>query len=121
MGNYSVVVEKVQGKGTALLERFKSHKTLFDKKVLRGVLELFDEVEVDGDEAVIRATAQFDGIHLECDQLRLSDEYIEACIAGLPSSLRTAIDVVTHNVREVNETLMPSTWSKEIRTGTVIG
>ncbi|GIP36982.1 histidinol dehydrogenase [Paenibacillus sp. J31TS4] len=102
-----------------LEERFRSHGELFSRDVLAGVGEIFEAVAREGDEAVKEATRRFDGIELA--SLQLTDEYLEACLAGLAPSLREAIERLIANVVEVNRCLLPVSWEKEIRLGTIIG
>ncbi|MFC3770834.1 histidinol dehydrogenase [Paenibacillus sp. GCM10012303] len=100
-------------------ERFRSHNKLFDREVLTGVLAIFDEVARSGDEGIRSATRKFDQVEL--DRLELTATYTEACINGLPPSLRSAIGLAIRHVHEVNTEMLPRSWEKEIRPGTVVG
>lgn len=120
MGNERIIWE--YGKNNKQLhDRFQGHKTLFDRTVLSGVLDIFDQVAANGDAAITSLTEQFDGVKLEQAQLMLSEAYISASIAGLAPSLRAAIEQAIDNVRAVNEELLPTSWEREIREGTIIG
>jgi histidinol dehydrogenase len=118
MTNASLVF-KVPEQNELLAERFKSHKTLFSRETLHGVLSIFDEVAERGDEGIRNATRRYDEVDL--DRLSLSDDYIETCVSSLSPSLRSAIEQAIRNVQEVNSALLPKTWEKQIRPGTVIG
>ncbi|REK54274.1 MAG: histidinol dehydrogenase [Thermobacillus sp.] len=104
-------------------ERLKAHlaarRKLFDRKILDGVLDLFDDVEARGDASVIDATLKFDGVAPE--RLMLDDEYIDRCISTLSLSLRETVDTAIRHVREVNLALLPAAREIEIRPGTTIG
>jgi len=102
-----------------LTERFKSHKTLFSKDVLNGVLSIFDEVANKGDEGIRSLTKKYDEVDL--DELILSKDYVENCVSSLSPSLRSAIEQAIRNVRDANLAMLPKTWEKQIRPGTVIG
>ncbi|MGG1556264.1 histidinol dehydrogenase [Paenibacillus ferrarius] len=102
-----------------LAKRFNKHKTLFTREVLNGVLSIFDEVARTGDEGIRRLTAQYDKV--DVTELVLSKEKVEASVASLTPSLRAAIEQAIGNVREANRAMLPTTWEKEIRPGTVIG
>lgn len=116
---YSSIVFEIPKQKELLYERFKSHKTLFDRKVLSGVLDIFDKVAEYGDEAVKAFTQEYDQIELE--QLLLSQGEADAYVAALSPSLRAAIEQAIENVRAVNVELLPKTWERQIRPGTVIG
>lgn len=103
-----------------LNERFRTHKMLFDREVLTGVWAIFDEVARDGDDGIRSMTRKFDDVELG-GSLALSEEYSAACINGLPPSLRAAIEQAIRHVREVNLEMLPRSWEKQIRPGTVIG
>ncbi len=102
-----------------LTGRLVSHKMLFSREVLTGVLQIFDEVAVRGDEAVRSCTQKFDGTTL--DELNLTEDYVDQCIASLTPALRAAVEHAIRNVREVNLTLLPQSWERQIRPGTIVG
>jgi len=59
----SSIVFKLPHQNGLLTERFKTHKTLFNRDVLHGVLSIFDEVANKGDEAI-------------CQMIILKDAYL---------------------------------------------
>lgn len=113
------IIFNIPEQSELLAARFQTHKTLFNREVLNGVLAIFDEVANKGDEAVKSLTRKFDDIDL--DALFLSDEYVERCVSSLSPSLRSAIEQAIRNVQEANLAMLPKTWEREIRPGTVIG
>jgi len=115
----SSLVFKIPEQKERLAERFKTHKTLFSRDVLHSVLSIFDEVARKGDEAIKSLTLKFDEVDLK--EPVLSNDDVEKCIASLPPSLRSAIEGAIQNVQDVNAALLPKTWEKQIRPGTVIG
>lgn len=118
MQNSSIVI-KVPEQNELLTERFKTHKTLFNRDVLNGVLSIFDEVANKGDEGIRSITMKYDEVDLE--GLILSNDYVEGCITSLSPSLRSAIAQAIKNVQDANLAMLPKTWEKQIRPGTVIG
>jgi len=115
----SSIVFKVPEQNELLTERFKTHKTLFNKDVLHGVLSIFDEVANKGDEGIRSLTMKYDGVDL--DQLILSNDDVEASISSLSPSLRSAIQQAIKNVQAANLAMLPKTWETQIRPGTIIG
>lgn len=115
----SSIVFKIPEQNVQLTERFKSHKTLFNRDVLHGVLSIFDEVASKGDEGIKSLTTKYDKVDL--DELILSPNYVEGCISSLSSSLRSAIEQAVRNVQDANKAMLPATWETHIRPGTVIG
>lgn len=115
----SSLVFRVPEQNERLTERFKTHKTLFNREVLHGVLSIFDEVDNKGDEGIRSLTKKYDEVDL--DGLILSEDDVEGCISSLSPSLRAAIEQAISNVQEANLAMLPKTWEKQIRPGTVIG
>ncbi|MCU6708119.1 histidinol dehydrogenase [Paenibacillus sp. J5C_2022] len=115
----SSIVFKVPEQNELLTERFKTHKTLFNREVLNGVLSIFDEVANKGDEGIRSLTTKFDEVVL--DEMVLSNDYVEGCKSSLSPTLRSAIEQAIRNVRDTNLAMLPKTWEKQIRPGTIIG
>ncbi|MDF2653450.1 MAG: Histidinol dehydrogenase, partial [Paenibacillus sp.] len=99
MQNQSIVF-KVPEQNDLLTERFNTHKTLFNRDVLNGVLSIFDEVANKGDEGIKSITTKFDEVDL--DELILSNDYVERCISLLSPSLLLAIKQAIRNVKDAN-------------------
>ena len=66
----------------------------------RQVQPLIDDVEQHGADAVIRATEKYDGFRPTA--LLVSQEEIDAAVAGLDADLRTAIETAIQRVRTVS-------------------
>ncbi|PZT56194.1 hypothetical protein [Paenibacillus silvae] len=56
----SSIIFKVPEQNELLTERFKTHKTLFNRDVLNGVLSIFDEVADKGDEGIRSLTMKYE-------------------------------------------------------------
>ncbi|MNI43890.1 Histidinol dehydrogenase [compost metagenome] len=118
MKNQSIVY-KIPEQNEFISGRFKTHKTLFNRDVLSGVLTIFDEVASKGDDGIRSLTKKYDDIVL--DGLILSSEYVESSISSLSSPFRSAIEQAIKNIQEANIAMLPKSWEKQIRPGTVIG
>lgn len=102
-----------------LQARFQTHKSLFNRDVLNGVLAIFDDVAKQGDKAIRSYTIKFDDVEL--NTLVLDEDYVNGCISSLTPSLKSAIDQAIHHVMEVNLAMLPQSWERNIRPGTRIG
>jgi histidinol dehydrogenase len=95
---------------------------IFDEQLRAGVAEIVADVRRDGDDAVIRALARFDGVELEPDRLRVGEEEIALARDGLDASVRDAIRVAIANIRAFNEHLTREReWRAELAVGHVVG
>lgn len=113
------LIYRIPEQARELAERYKTHKTLFGREVLGEVLTIFDVVGEQGDEAIKSRTIRHDQVDLK--DLVLPDAYVEECVATLSPALRAAMEQAIRNVADVNEEMLPASWEKEIRPGTIIG
>ena len=94
---------------------------IFDPALRSSIAELVDDVRANGDEAVCRALAKFDGVDLRPEQLAISGDAIAA--ARVTPDLEAALAHAITNLRAFNEKVMEraSNWSTEIEPGLSAG
>lgn len=94
---------------------------IFDPELRASIGRLIDDVREHGDEAVCRALATYDGIHLEPHQLRVSADEIAA--ARVSPDVDAAIDDAITHLRAFNEHVVgrAAHWSFEAEPGLVVG
>ena len=94
---------------------------IFDPALRSSIAELVDDVRANGDEAVCRALAKFDGVDLRPEQLAISADAIAA--ARVTPDLEAALAHAITNLRAFNEKVMEraSNWSTEIEPGLSAG
>jgi len=103
-----------------LRKKMEGHNRLFDRALLQDVQDIFSDVQINRDRAVIKATSNFDQVDLS--EIRLSEACVTGCVAGLAPELRSAIEMAIENISQVNNAMMPpSFWQKEVRPGTIVG
>ena len=90
---------------------------IFAPALQASISELLIDVRARGDQAVVDATARFDGIELEPDQLVVSPAEIDA--ARIDADLDAAIDDAIAHLRAFNEHLREraSDWELELEPG----
>ena len=94
---------------------------IFDPALRESISRLVDDVRLNGDEAVCRALATFDGVTVTPEQLTIDAEAIAA--ASVDPALEAAlVDAIDH-LRAFNDHLMEraSAWSIEIEPGLFAG
>ncbi len=94
---------------------------IFEPTLRSSIGALIEDVRVRGDEAVCDALAQFDGIRLTPDQLRVTEE--EIANASIDPAVENAIiDAISH-LRAFNDQIMErnSDWQIEIENGLTAG
>jgi histidinol dehydrogenase len=94
---------------------------IFDPSLRASIGALIDDVRERGDDAVCDALARFDGVEVEPDGLRLSDEEWER--AEVEPGLDRALDDAIAHLRAFNEQQLARTtdWSFEPEPGLVVG
>lgn len=94
---------------------------IFDAQLRNSITDLIEDVRVRGDEAVCDALARFDGIRVEPENLRVSEQ--EIADAQVDKGLENALlDAISH-LRAFNDHLLEraSNWMIEIENGLVAG
>lgn len=96
---------------------------IFDPKLIAAIQELVEDVRVNGDEALVRALARFDGCEIDAAELLVAEEEFERARdtverdVELAGGLRTALD----NSRRFNEHALEAAWRAEISAGLTVG
>jgi histidinol dehydrogenase len=94
---------------------------IFDPALRTSIADLVDDVRQNGDEAVCRALAKFDGVSLRPDQLAISAEAIAS--ASVPTELEAALAHAITNLRTFNDVVMEQAadWTAQIEPGLSAG
>lgn len=104
----------------ALLERGLSD--IFEPRLQASIAELVAEVRRDGDAAVCRALATFDGCHVEPAGLRVTEAEFAAATSETPEAVQTAIrHAIDHSRRFNEQVLQHGDWRLELEPGLMVG
>ncbi|HET6973985.1 MAG TPA: histidinol dehydrogenase [Pyrinomonadaceae bacterium] len=102
-----------------LVERLAARSVAFDADLMKVVGAIVDDVRVRGDDALIDYTARFDKVELR--QLRVSDEELRRCAAGVDECVQRALREAIANVREFHERQVEESWTINPRAGVHLG
>ncbi len=96
-------------------------EAIFDAELKASIGRIIDDVREHGDEAVCRALAEFDHVHLEPHQLRASADEIDS--ASVSADVDRAIDDAIAHLRSFNDQVMlrAADWSFESEPGLSVG
>ena len=94
---------------------------IFEPGLRASIGELIDDVRTRGDAAVCDALARFDGIDIEPDGLRVTDDELDSAVVS-DAVDRSIDDAITH-LRAFNEAQMEraADWSVESEPGLTVG
>jgi histidinol dehydrogenase len=102
-----------------LVERLASRSIALDAELMRVVTAIVDDVRVRGDAALIDYTKRFDRVEVE--QLRVSEDELQRCAAGVDERVRRALREAIENVREFHERQVEKSWTISPREGVELG
>lgn len=103
----------------ALLGRVQQADTSDIADVVSGVV---DAVRAEGDAALVRFTAQFDGVDLDLDALRVSEAEFAAAETTVPADVKAAIELAVANIRHHHAAQVPrADWMQETSPGVISG
>ena len=95
---------------------------IFEPSLQVSIVDLVAEVRRDGDAAVCRALAQFDGCHVEPAGLRVTEAEFAAATRETPKAVQTAISHAIDHSRRFNEqVLQHGDWRLELEPGLMVG
>ena len=119
MKRYVLATMSAQERDTILR---RSSANVFDDALMHDVALLVEDVRANGDDAVVRATARFDGVTLTPAALRVGREEFEAAERTLDSDVSAGIDEAIGNVRLFNQRIVDrAPWQSEIAPGILAG
>jgi histidinol dehydrogenase len=100
----------------------RSRDRIFDPQTQDAVRPLLEDVRARGDEAVLEATARFDGVRLSVDELAVSPQEIRSARRRVDDAVQAAIGAAIERSRRFSEWLRPpSMITAEIETGITVG
>jgi histidinol dehydrogenase len=106
----------------ALIERAATSRAMFAPQLREQIAGLVDDVEVRGDQAVVDALKNFDGVDVLPERLLLSADAIEQGASSVSPEVVSAIEVAIERSKEFNSSLLPaSSWRRELKPGLVVG
>ena len=91
----------------ALLSRAQPDLT----RAMKNAEFIVDRVRSGGDEALLQWTAEFDGVRLTADRLRVGPDEFERAAGTVPPALRAAVETAIANIRRFHEATMPKAES----------
>ena len=104
-----------------LLSRLAARSVALDSELLSQVGEIIDGVRQRGDEAVIEYTRRFDGVDVNVDELRVTEEMLRQSAAKVEPQIVRALKVAIENVREFHERQLEESWEITPREGVRLG
>jgi histidinol dehydrogenase len=90
-------------------------------EVLRRVEKVLQQIQKDGDAALLAWIEKLDGVPLKPNQLRVSQELIEASASQASESLRSVLERAASNVRAFHQRQREQGWTIKNDDGSFLG
>lgn len=87
----------------------------------RAVREIVERVRAEGDRAVLAFAAEFDGMTMGADRLRVTQQELEAAYAEVDKAFLDALRAAAANIRTYHEKQLKSSWIDMKPDGTALG
>jgi histidinol dehydrogenase len=87
----------------------------------RAVARIITEVRRDGDTALVRLTARFDGATIARNRLRISDAELQAARAALPTAERRALETAARRIAAFHRRTLAKSFSYRDPVGLRLG
>jgi len=84
-------------------------------------LEIVSDIKAKGDEALLHYTEKLDKVKLSADQLRVTDEEIQAAYGKVEQAFLDAIREAAINIRRFHEKQLRNSWMDLSPDGTMLG
>lgn len=104
------------------MDKLLAWESVSDHQVQQTVLDILQQVETRGDEAVVEFTNRFD--HLQAnsmDELEISQDQLREALASLPEDQSKALLAAAERVRRYHERQCAESWQYQEEDGTVLG
>ena len=100
-----------------LLKRSQNHYTEYENRVAA----ILQSVKADRDKAIFQYTKQFDGVELNADTIRVTDEEIQEAYEKVDTSLVEIIRKAKENIKTYHEKQRQYSWFDSKPDGTMLG
>ena len=104
-----------------LLARLATRSVALDSELLAQMGAIIDDVRQRCDEAVIEYTRRFDGVEIDADGLRVTEEMLRQSASRVEPEVLAALRVAIENVRVFHERQREESWEIIPREGVRLG
>lgn len=91
------------------------------EQAAKAVAQIIEEIKQAGDTALCRYTAEFDGVQITREQLKVSPEEIEAAYRMVDDEFLSALSLAAENITKYHRKQLRTSWFEPEPDGTVLG
>ncbi|SJZ31065.1 histidinol dehydrogenase [Selenihalanaerobacter shriftii] len=105
----------------AELEKVLNRSSLDEPEKLNVVQEILDNIQINGDEAVLEYTAKFDEAKLNAEEQLVSQAEIEEAYLEVDDEFLSALETAIENIKDFHQRQMRESWMNVDDDGVVLG
>ena len=103
------------------LQQILNRSSFDNEGQMEAVQNIWDDVKDNGDEAIFKYTAKFDGAELDENTLEVQEEEIKAAYEKVDDDFLAAIETSIANVREFHQKQLREDWMYIKEDGVILG
>ncbi|MGM0471372.1 MAG: histidinol dehydrogenase [Bacillota bacterium] len=103
------------------LEQVLTRSSFDQPEKLEIVQEVLDDIQANGDQAVLKYTAKFDQVELEADEQLVSEDEIKEAYAAVDDEFLAALETAIENITDFHERQKRESWMNVEDDGVLLG
>ena len=115
------ILDAYSDEAAAFIEKLNLRGQLEEPSILRTVRRILQDVQRDGDSAVIKYTRRFDAPRITINEMRVTDAEIDDAAAQVDSDFHDAIRLALTNIERFHQKQLRNSWLSTEADGVVLG
>ena len=115
------ILDARSDEAAAFIKKLNLRGQLEEPSILRTVRRILQDVQRDGDKAVIKYTRRFDAPRITVDEMRVTDVEIDEAAAQVDSDFHDAIRLARTNIERFHRKQLRNSWLTTEADGVVLG
>lgn len=103
------------------LEDILNRSSFDDPEKMEKVEEILNDIQANGDEAVLEYTARFDGVEFSAEEMLVTEEEIEAAYKQVDHEFLAALKTAIENIEDFHRRQKRESWMNVDDDGVVLG
>ena len=115
------ILDAHSDEAAAFIEKLNLRGRLEDPSILRTVRRILQDVQRDGDRAIIKYTRKLDAPRITVQEIRVTDAEIDDASAQVDSEFHDAIGLARTNIERFHQKQLRNSWLSTEADGVVLG
>ena len=115
------ILDAYSDEAAAFIEKLNLRGRLEDPSILRTVRKTLQDVQRDGDKAVVKYTRKLDAPRISIEEMRITDAEIDDASTQVDSDFHDAIRLARTNIERFHQKQLRNSWMSTEADGVVLG